>query len=52
MDASVQDFNIHPKELEWESPAFGGFQQNLGAEYEWRGCKRIKWLEVGKSNKS
>lgn len=52
MGASVQEFTVHPKELDWKSPAFGGFQYNLGAEHEWRGCKRSKWHEVGKSNKS
>lgn len=52
MSASVQEFTVHPKEFVWESPACGGFQWNLVAEHEWRGCKRSKWHEVGKSNKS
>lgn len=52
MGASVQEFTVHPKELVWENPAFGGFQHNLGADHEWRRCKRNKWREVGKSNKS
>lgn len=52
MGASVQEFTVYPKELDWESPVFSDFQWYLRAEHEWKGCKSTKWQEVGKNNKS